>query len=217
MKKRTMWQRMAGLATVMGLSAVVPFTVGAVPAYAVGHLNLTKTHQGDFARGGVGSYEITVTVTDEFVPGGLIVDEDLPFGLTLADVSIDTLPDNWTCEQDSDGFSCEIGNVLMPGFKAVFTVVVNVSPNAPCSVTNRASAHIDEGTAPLPAPVSVTDPTTITGGECDDAGGGDGSGSILPVNLSGVIPMFNNISINNPVLSPNASSRTHQDFGLNAP
>ncbi|MFE2992252.1 hypothetical protein [Streptomyces sp. NPDC059262] len=42
-------------------------------------------------------------------------------------------------------------------------------------------------------------------------------GSILPINLNGVIPMFNNISINNNIKSPGASNTTTQDFGVNAP
>ncbi|WP_327286406.1 hypothetical protein [Streptomyces sp. NBC_01205] len=43
------------------------------------------------------------------------------------------------------------------------------------------------------------------------------SGSILPINLSGILPLFNNINVNNNVKSPGASNTSTQNFGLNTP
>ncbi|MGW0083659.1 hypothetical protein [Streptomyces sp. NPDC003393] len=39
----------------------------------------------------------------------------------------------------------------------------------------------------------------------------------LPINLSGILPTYNNISINNNVKSPGATNTTTQDFDLNTP
>jgi hypothetical protein len=52
-----------------------------------------------------------------------------------------------------------------------------------------------------------------------NTGGNNGGGnvSILPVNLSGIFPMFNNISTNDNINSPGAINTTTQDFDLNAP
>ncbi|WP_331735302.1 MULTISPECIES: hypothetical protein [unclassified Streptomyces] len=50
-----------------------------------------------------------------------------------------------------------------------------------------------------------------------NTGGGTGSRSILPINLSGILPLFNNINVNNNVKSPGASNTSTQNFGLNTP
>ncbi|MEU9087256.1 hypothetical protein [Streptomyces sp. NPDC048357] len=61
----------------------------------------------------------------------------------------------------------------------------------------------------------ATDPAmvTITYEQGDGNNGGSG-GSILPVNINGTVPMFNNIGINNNINSPRASNTTTQNFGL---
>ncbi|MCX4547109.1 hypothetical protein [Streptomyces sp. NBC_01565] len=93
-----------------------------------------------------------------------------------------------------------------------FTLTVNVSETAPCSLTNTVTLiEVGSGNANRAA----NDPTTVTGGECD-ADGGDG-GSILPINLNGVLPIYNNITTNNNINSPHARNRSGQVFGLNAP
>uniref|UniRef100_A0AAU2JJH5 Chaplin domain-containing protein n=1 Tax=Streptomyces sp. NBC_00049 TaxID=2903617 RepID=A0AAU2JJH5_9ACTN len=76
--------------------------------------------------------------------------------------------------------------------------------------------ELHEGDADNPLLDSASDPTTVTGGTCDDHGDDGEGGSILPISLSGIIPMFNNIAINN-IKSPNAGNHSRQDFALNNP
>lgn len=55
-----------------------------------------------------------------------------------------------------------------------------------------------------------------TGGN-NGGGNGGGTGSILPINLSGILTAFNNISTNNNIKSPGAANTTTQNLGLNKP
>ncbi|RSS50672.1 hypothetical protein EF912_21745 [Streptomyces sp. WAC07061] len=71
--------------------------------------------------------------------------------------------------------------------------------------------HLPDGTAHHTGLHSASDPTTITGGDC--SGDGENGGSTLPINLNGVVTLFNNINLN----SPNGSNNSNQAFGLNAP
>jgi hypothetical protein len=107
---------------------------------------------------------------------------------------------------------CE-GASLQPGESATVTLTVDVAEDAPCALTNTVRVYAPPSGPPN---ASASDPTTVTGGECG-GGDGDGGGSILPIDLSGILPMFNNISINNNIDSPGASNNSHQAFGLNAP
>ncbi|MEU9375964.1 hypothetical protein AB0D94_19570 [Streptomyces sp. NPDC048255] len=217
MKTRALWQRMAGLATVMGLGVVVPFAVGVTPAHAQAQLRITKTHEGDFPRGGQGVYRITVSNPGSESTRRIFVTDELPLGLRADSV------------QAGAPFDCSIvGNMtvltcstdgLGAGQTATILLTVNVAEDAPCSVTNRVQVG-EDGTLPNPLPIETdSDVTTVTGGECGNGNGGNGggSGSILPINLNGLIPMFNNIGINNNIKSPNASNHTRQDFALNNP
>ncbi|WP_185899173.1 hypothetical protein [Streptomyces sp. WAC07061] len=74
--------------------------------------------------------------------------------------------------------------------------------------SNRVPAGGTSGLATDPASVTIT---------YEEGGNGGVGGPILPVNLSGVIPMFNNISTNNNINSPGARNATTQHFGLSAP
>ncbi len=76
--------------------------------------------------------------------------------------------------------------------------------------SNRVPVGGTSGLGGGPATVTIT---------YDQAGAdtGGGTGSILPINLSGVLPMFNNINVNNNIKSPGASNTATQHFGLNAP
>ncbi|WP_164721031.1 hypothetical protein [Streptomyces sp. W1SF4] len=74
--------------------------------------------------------------------------------------------------------------------------------------SNRVPAGGTSGLATGPASVTIT---------YEQGGNGGVGGPILPVNLSGVIPMFNNISTNNNINSPGARNATTQNFGLSAP
>jgi uncharacterized repeat protein (TIGR01451 family) len=65
MANDTLRQRLAALGTVLGLGVAVPFATGATPAYAQAQLEITKTHVGEFTRGGVGTYRVTVRNTGD--------------------------------------------------------------------------------------------------------------------------------------------------------
>ncbi|MGR4877918.1 hypothetical protein ACIPUC_00525 [Streptomyces sp. LARHCF249] len=208
-------RRIAGLATVMGLGVVLPLTTGAVPAYAQAQLSVTKTHEGDFARGGFGDYLITVTNVGDEAGEGLVFEDTLPTGLTVNAVTSSAPAGQWDCATAADGSSvvCTVASDLPADGSWTFTVQVRVAADAPCTVTNMATATVAQ---PGGSSDSASDPTRITGGDCDGGNGGNG-GSILPINLSGILPMFNNISINNNIHSPGAINNTRQTFGLNAP
>uniref|UniRef100_A0AAU2JVC5 DUF11 domain-containing protein n=1 Tax=Streptomyces sp. NBC_00049 TaxID=2903617 RepID=A0AAU2JVC5_9ACTN len=212
-------RRIVGLATVMGLGVALPVTTGAVPAYAQALLSVTKTHEGDFARGGSGEYLITVTnVGNEAATEGLTFRDTLPTGLTVLAVTSSAPAGQWDCGIAPDGSDvvCTVASDLPANGSFTFTVQVRVASDAPCTVTNMATATLSQ---PGGSSDSASDRTTITGGECDGGNGGNGGGggSILPINLSGILPLFNNITINNNIHSPGASNSSRQTFGLNAP
>ncbi|MFG2880700.1 hypothetical protein ACGFYU_37795 [Streptomyces sp. NPDC048337] len=219
--RRTLWQRMVGLATVTGLGVVAPFAVGATPAYAQPRLEILKTHEGDFARGGQGVYRIDVSNTGSEFTRRIHVTDELPPGMRAVSV------------QSEAPFSCSIGgggvvmvcnaDSLGAPQSATILMTVEVAEDAPCTIVNRVRVG-EDGDQPNPLPeVTDSDQTTITGGECGDGNGGngngdgDGSGSILPINLAGVLPMFNNITTNNNIDSPGASNYSRQRFVLNNP
>ncbi|MCJ1677820.1 DUF11 domain-containing protein [Streptomyces sp. APSN-46.1] len=222
MKTHGWSRRIVGLATVTGLGVALPLTTGAVPAYAQAQLSVTKTHEGDFARGGFGDYLITVTnVGNEDATEGLVFEDNLPTGLTVNAVTSSAPAGQWDCgiAADQSSVVCTVSSDLPANSSFTFTVQVRVAADAPCAVTNMATATLAQ---PDGSSDSASDPTRITGGECDggdggNGGGGGNGGSILPINLSGILPMFNNISINNNIHSPGASNNSRQTFGLNAP
>ncbi|WP_331736290.1 hypothetical protein [Streptomyces sp. NBC_00045] len=74
------------------------------------------------------------------------------------------------------------------------------------------SDHVPTGGTSAPATGAAVVTITYEAGST-----GGGGVSILPINLSGILPMFNNISINNNIKSPGATNNTTQDFNLNAP
>ncbi|MFF3675695.1 hypothetical protein ACFYYS_17070 [Streptomyces sp. NPDC002120] len=210
-------RRMSALGTVLGLGIALPFALGATPAYAAAQLEITKTHSGNFAQGGQGTYTITVTNVGNEESGKTVMTDALPTGLTLIEglttvegtegVTVSCL---FTTFQQLD---CESG-ALPAGGGYTIQMTVGVTAEAPCALTNPVTVRDTrfEGTSD-----SASDPTTIIGGDCGNGGGDGNGGSILPVNLSGVLPMFNNITTNNNVLSPGASNTSRQTFGVNAP
>ncbi|WP_405634397.1 DUF11 domain-containing protein [Streptomyces sp. NBC_00056] len=201
-------RRMSALGTVVGLGVALPFALSATPAHAQPILSIDKSHEGNFARGGQGVYTITLSNSGDQGTNVAQVTDNLPAGLTVTDIG-GTLP----CEVTNGGSTIQCNGPISVAPNATFTlsVSVNIADNAPCSVANTVTVA-DEAGSPI---LSDSDPTTITGGDCD--GGGGGGGSILPINLNGVIPMFNNISINNNIKSPGATNTNTQNFGLNAP
>lgn len=178
-------------------------------------MSVTKTHTGDFARGGQGVYRVTVTNTgDESTTGDTVLVDNLPQGLTLTGLDIVSTDTGLACNGGPGGQSvqCESG-ALFPDGSYTVDFTVNVAADAPCSVTHTATVTSSGVTSD-----SASDPTTITGGSCDDGEGGGGLlGPILPVNLSGIIPMFNNITTNNAISSPGATNNSSQALHVSAP
>ncbi|MFA3842706.1 hypothetical protein [Streptomyces sp. NPDC055006] len=209
MRKHKMQRRLSASAAIVGLATALPFAVAATPAYAAAPVTVTKTHQGNFNRGGVGTYTITVrnnSLTESSGEYSLV--EHPPAGLTLIN---DVSTPEHVCHGGPGGiFGCTgTGSGLAPGESFTLTLTFSVAGDAPCSVVNNVTFSAENSPS-----VSVDDPTTITGGGC---GGGDngGGGSILPINLSGLFPFYNNISINNNIKSPGATNNTTQNFHVN--
>ncbi|MFD9410147.1 hypothetical protein ACFWBN_24490 [Streptomyces sp. NPDC059989] len=207
-------RRMCALGTVLGLGIVLPLATGATPASAQAVLTVTKTHEGNFARGGEGVYIITVTNTgNEETIGNVRITDNMPLGLTRTGLTVAVNGNGGiNCPVNGpSGFACDAD--LDAGTSIEIEVTVAVSSDAPCTVTNTVSVS---GLADQVL-ISASDPTTITGTGCGNGNGGGGDGSILPVDLNGVVTAFNNISTNNNLLSPGATNTTNQNLGINAP
>ncbi|MER7666661.1 MULTISPECIES: hypothetical protein [unclassified Streptomyces] len=202
-------RHVAALGTVLGLGIALPFAVGVTPAYAQAQMDITKTHTGNFTRGGEGVYRITVTNTGDET-GQTEMTDVFPQGLTFANLIFVDTPVVVSCSLGQEQIRC---NATLPaGESYTIDVILDVATDAPCSVTNNATVSDVAGGSSDTA----SDPTTIPGPDCNDDGNG-GGGSILPINLNGVLPMFNNITTNNNIHSPGASNASGQVFGLNAP
>ncbi|WP_460067870.1 hypothetical protein [Streptomyces sp. YKOK-I1] len=206
----TLRRRVSAAATVLTLSVALPLAVGATPAYAQGNLNISKTHTGDFARGGQGTYLITVSNTDETEAiGPTVMTDALPQGLTVATFNADG--DFGSCAVDATLTVVTCNTDLPPDSLYTVTIVVDVAEDAPCAVTNTATV-VEQAGGGLSARAS--DPTPITGGDC--GGGGTGNGSVLPIdlNLSRILPTYNN-STNNTFHSRGTTNTTTQDSHQN--
>ncbi|MFC9307987.1 hypothetical protein ACFTWH_12270 [Streptomyces sp. NPDC057011] len=212
----TLRRRMSALTAVLGLSIALPLTSGATPAYAVANLHVTKSHTGNFVRGGQGTYHITISNTGDPTADEVIVRDDFPQGLTLnGGVIVQGFPTTgvaFSCPvQEETGIVC---SVLFDANTAVtIDLTLDVAADAPCGVVPNTVTASEQAEGIL---VSASDPTTVTGTGCSD-GDGDGGTSILPVTLNGVVTPFNNISTNNNLLSPGATNTTRQNLGINAP
>lgn len=215
MATRTFGQRIPALLTTLGLGMALPLAVGGGPASAQPRYEITKTHSDPFTRGGQGVYTITVTNNgDETPPAGTSVTDTLPAGLTAVEaaggpVGGDGNAVNCFISDDKKSVFCG-GSQLDPGQGIQISLRVAIAADAPCRVTNVAELSV--GGSPAG---SASDPTTITGGGCGNGGGNGGSGSILPINIGGILTPFDNVSVNNNINSPGASNSTHQNFGLN--
>ncbi|MFS4092533.1 hypothetical protein [Streptomyces sp. AF1A] len=208
MAAKALSRRTSVLSTVLGLTVALPVAVGATPASAQSHYEITKTHSGTFARGGQGVYIITVKNTgDETLPAGTAVRDTLPAGLTAVQAEGGPLGGTGnpvSCFLLDGGATVDCGGSQQePGQGFQIFVTVAVAADAPCSVTNVARLYV--GGSPAG---SASDPTAITGGDCGSGGGG--GGSILPISLSGIFPVYDNISLNNNVKSPKAVNKTIQ-------
>lgn len=215
----TLRRRMSALGAVLALSIALPFT-GATPAHAQPLLSVTKTHVGDFVRGGQGTYHFTFTNTGDATTGTVRATDQYPQGLTFAAISNVDVTNGVTidCPGILDAPTVLVCDMTFPANSSIqFDITLDVAPDAPCGiVTNTVTiSEPDEGIL-----TSASDPTRITGDTCPNGNGngnGNGGDSILPVNLTGVVTLFNNISTNNNLHSPGATNTTHQNLGINAP
>ncbi|MFE1555255.1 hypothetical protein ACFW6V_09710 [Streptomyces sp. NPDC058734] len=207
----TLRRRLASLGTVLGLGIALPFAVGVTPAYAQPRLDITKTHSGDFTRGGQAEYRIRVTNSgDQTTFGSTRLTDTLPAGLTLVGVTVTEFGSaNVICVEQGNGVEC-LSGVLGAGVGYELTVTVAVAADAPCTVSNTASV-VDVSSA---LGATATDTTAIPGPGC--GGEGEGGTSVLPVSLSGLIPIYNNINTGGNVLSPGATNANSQTFSANA-
>ncbi|TQJ37677.1 DUF11 domain-containing protein [Streptomyces sp. SLBN-115] len=224
MAVHTLRRRVAALGTVLGLGIALPFATGATPAYAQAQLEITKTHVGEFTRGGLGTYRITVRNTGDepTSAAGTGFLDTYPAGITVQEVHIvsyttETADCSGPQPPDRLGTACT-SSQMEPGDSYVVDEVVFVPSDQPCTVTN--TVHVEDDGSNLTASASHT--IDIPGPNCPNGGdggnGGNGSGgSILPINLNGVIPMFNNITTNNNIHSPGATNASNQNFRLNTP
>ncbi|MFI1718017.1 hypothetical protein [Streptomyces litmocidini] len=169
-------------------------------------LSINKTHSGDFTQGGTGTYTIDVSNAANAGPtsGTVTVTDTLPAGVTPTAAS----GTGWNCSVSGQTVTCTRTDALAAGSSyPTITVTANVTTSAPCAFSNTAT--VSGGGS---ASASDNDPTTVTGGTCNGGNGGNGGGSLLPINLNGVLTMFNNISTSNNINSPGASNITNQNF-----
>jgi uncharacterized repeat protein (TIGR01451 family) len=138
---------------------VVPTT-----AVAVADLTIAKTHTGDFAQGGTGTYTVTVSNSGTGVTSGEVDVADLaPAGLTITSMA----GDGWTYNSATQTVSRS--DLLAPGDSyPPITVTVAVDPNAPASVTNQAT--VSGGGETNTANDTAFDPTTVTEAPINAAG-----------------------------------------------
>lgn len=148
---------MPGPITVMTLGGTVTSS-GTFTALSGGpDLTLTKTHAADFKQGDIGdSYTIIITNYGDTASSGTVtVTDTLPAGLTATAIS----GTGWTATLET--LTCTRSDALNPGSSyPPITVTVNVSSNAPASVTN--SANVSGGDDINSANNAASDPTTIT-------------------------------------------------------
>ncbi|HEX4943522.1 MAG TPA: IPTL-CTERM sorting domain-containing protein [Usitatibacteraceae bacterium] len=113
----------------------------AAAAQAQQDIAVFKTHAGDFAQGQVGA-AFTVTVTNVGgapTPGVVTVTDDVPAGLTPTAAA----GAGWVCNIAGAAVTCSRSDALAPGASyPPITVIVNVAPTAPASVTNTATASV---------------------------------------------------------------------------
>jgi uncharacterized repeat protein (TIGR01451 family) len=125
-------------------------------------LAATKTHAGNFAAGGTGTYSLAVNnLTGTLSTAGAIALVDtLPAGLTYNSYS----GTNWACTSAPPLVNCTYsGGALAPGtgVSSTLSLTVNVLASAiPGTLTNTAQASGGGATSPS---AIVSDPTTVTG------------------------------------------------------
>ncbi len=116
-------------------------------------LAITKTHVGNFTRGQLGDYTITVTnVGGATTTDPVTVTDTLPAGLNATAIS----GPGWICVSLT---SCSRADTIDPGLSFPdITLTVSVNLNAPASVTNTAT--VSGGGEANSSNDTATDPTT---------------------------------------------------------
>jgi uncharacterized repeat protein (TIGR01451 family) len=100
-------------------------------------MTLGKSHVGNFTRGLTASYTIPVSNLSPYglTSGPVTVNDTLPLGLTPTNAS----GTGWSCAIASQTVSCVDANVLAANsFYPSITIIANVAPTAPSTVTNTA-------------------------------------------------------------------------------
>ncbi len=120
-------------------------------------LTVTKTHTGNFVRGGTGAYTITATNSGTAPTNAPVTLSDaLPAGLVPSSVS----GTGWACTVTGQSVNCTRNDVLPNGASyPPVTVNVNVSQSATSSITNVAG--VSGGGEFNAANSSASDPTSI--------------------------------------------------------
>lgn len=120
-------------------------------------LTITKTHTGNFTKGGSGTYTLTATNSGTDVTTGTVtVSDTLPTGLTPTAAT----GTGWTCTISGQVVTCTRSDALAANTSyPPITLTVNVAPTAPASITNTAT--ISGGGQTNTTNDSVNDATTI--------------------------------------------------------
>jgi uncharacterized repeat protein (TIGR01451 family) len=144
-------------------------------------LSLVKTHTGDFARGGSGTYLLTVTNTGTSTTTGTVTAIDnLPSSLTGTSLS----GTGWNCDLHS--LTCSRSDNLAPGasYPPIY-LTVNVANDAPSQILN--TAIVSGGGVP-------------TGGLNNGGGGAQVSASDTAT-ISQLLPGLNVAKIADPIVA----------------
>ncbi|WSF14563.1 hypothetical protein OG566_00615 [Streptomyces sp. NBC_01353] len=146
-------------------------------------------------------------------PDGTRMTDTLPAGLTGTSLALfgNSTGGTVSCFLNDVGtrVECETVGSIDPEGSYTLEVTISVATDAPCTVTNTATVIEPQGSLSA----SASDTVNIPGPNCN---GGNGT-SILPISLSGLIPIYNNINTNNNINSPGASNTNSQNFRVNAP
>jgi hypothetical protein len=216
----TLRRRFAAVGTVLGLGVVLPFAVGVTPAYAQAQLSITKTHVGDFPRGGQGIFTITVSNPgDEPTnPAGTRMTDTFPAGLTATSIEItqNTTGSGVGCflNDPRTRLECETTGPIDPGGAYTVEVTMSVAQDAPCTVTNTATVIDIQGGLSA----SASDTVDIPGPNCNGGNGGNGGGvSILPINIINNTNTnnINNNTNNNKIIKSPGASNTNNNINTN--
>lgn len=153
-----------------------PATVSLLLSPPVPDVTIGKTHTGNFARGGTGTYTLSVSnVGDAATSGTVTVTDTLPTGLTATAIS----GTNWSCALAT--LTCTRSDALAAGASYdVITITVSVSQTATNSVTNSASVSGGGESAGSTGNNTATDATTIISQADLSITKTDGSSSEVP-------------------------------------